>query len=287
MNKYLILQFMGLIAGLSIFVISCDTSIEPIVGEGKEYSVYGPLNISESPNYIRVHNNKALLTPEGTLPMNVEMTFTNLDNGQTQIMEDKIVEFGDLYTHNFKVEMPIEFETRYRIELNDDEGGSSDITTVTTKNAAIDALTDTAKCVSYYRVQLSGVDLNAGERLDVEVGAKVGNTWLWTTKLSSTAYDQSTNTLTYVFTPNDISIFLLGIFDWIDCSEFTSDKIRFKFTHIGYMEGNNQVTLEDTTTLSSPSPNKQVVLSKYSKEKELQIHPCEFDDNPDSCLYVN
>jgi hypothetical protein len=219
--------------------------------------------------------------------MNVKMTFTNLENGQSELMEDQIVEFDGLYTHNFKIDMPIEFDTRYRIELQDGEGVSSDITTVATKNAAIDVLTDTAKCGSNYRVQLSEVDLNAGERLDVEVGAKVGNTWLWTNRVTNNSYDQSTNTLSFVFSPYDISVFLFGIFDAIDCSEFSSDKIRFKFTHIGYMEGNDHHSIDDTTALSEPSPNQQIVLSKYSKETELRIHPCEFDDNPESCLYVN
>lgn len=284
---YKILVFIGFITSTAILAISCDTSIEPIVTEGKKYSIYGPLNISQSPNYIRVHNNKAILSPEGTLPLDVEMTFTNLNNGQSEILVDRRIEFNELYTHNFKVEMPIEFDTRYRVDLNDGEGISSTLTTVTTKNATINVLADSVTCLGQFRLQLSDIDLDAGERVDVEVGAKVGNTWLWTPRLTPNSYDQGTNTLTFTFSPRDISIFLFGIFDAIDCSEFSSQRIRYKFTHIGYMEGEDQDVVEDTTDLSHLSPNQQIVLSKYSKETELQIHPCEFEDDPEACININ
>lgn len=287
MKQCKVLLFIGLIMSIAIVAISCDTSIEPIVMEGKEYSIYGPLNISETPNYIRVHNNKALLTSDETFPLNVEMTFTNLDNGQYEILEDRVIEFGDLYTHNFKVDMPIEYDTRYLVELSDGEGISSNLTTVTTQNATINVLADSATCGSNFRLQLSEVDLDAGERVDVEVGAKVGNTWLWTTRITHHSYDQKTNTLSYNFSPSNVSTALFGLFDAISCSEFSSQNIRYKFTHIGYMEGEDQVVIDDTTDLTRPSPNQQIVLSKYSEETELRIHPCEFDGNPDSCINVN
>lgn len=285
MFKYLL--FLGFIMSLTIMLMSCETSIEPIIEEGKGYSIYGPLNISESPNYLRVHNNKAILNPEGTLPMDANISFTNLDNGESEILEDQIIEFDGLYTHNFKIDMPIEFDTRYQVYLDDGEGITSTLTTVTTKESAINVLKDNARCSDDFKLQLSNINVEAGEHLGVEIGLEAGNSWLWTNRITSATYDSDENIVTFSFTPYDISVSLFGQFDAIECSEFSSDIIRFRFTHIGYMDGADQDETNNTTNLSQSSPTRQIVLSKYSRETELKIHPCEFDGNPESCINVN
>ncbi|WP_421774027.1 hypothetical protein [Gracilimonas sp.] len=258
------------------FFQGCDSSIEPITEGSRTYSIYGPLNIYETPNFIRVHDNKALLSEEGTRPLDVEMTFTNLSTGETEIPEDSLVQFDNLYTHNFEINMPIQFDERYRVSMQDDKGISYEITTVTTRETNLSVIKDSVSCLSPFRVRLTNIDLEAGERLDAEVAIKIGSEWLWTPREMGRTHNANTEELILSWTPYRISEFLFGPFDAIYCDGFSSDKIRFRFTHIGYVE-EDESTLEGNGNLLQPSADKQIVLSKYSGETEIQIHPCEFD----------
>lgn len=268
---------------LMLFLSGCDSSIKPILNEQKTYSIYGPLNIYETPNYIRVHDNKALLSPEGTLPLDVEVTFTDLESGEMEVLEDRIIQFDSLYTHNFEVNMPIEFDSRYQVDMEDESGTGYSLTTVTTKESELTVLKDSVTCISPFRIHLSNIDLAAGERLDAEVGVRIGSEWYWTKREMSRIYNQETDDVVLSWTPDQISLFILGPFDSIPCREFTSDKVRFRFTHIGYVENLETTPPNNAGTPSGPTTNKQIVLSKYSGGAEIQIHPCEFDGNPLSC----
>lgn len=264
------------------FLQGCESSIDPITEENRTYSIYGPLNIFQTPNYIRVHDNKAPLSEEGTLPLDVEMTFTNLSTGETEVLEDSIVEFDNVYTHNFQINMPVQFDERYRISMQDEKGVSYDITSVTTKETNLTILKDSVTCISPFRIRLTNIDLEAGERLDAEVAIKVGEQWLWTSRGIGRVHNGETEDLIYSWDPYSISLALFGPYDAIYCDGFSSDKIRFRFTHIGYMEGKNPPNGGDGVP-RRPVTDKQIVLSKYSGETEIQIHPCEFDGDPLSC----
>ena len=288
MKMFTYYRFLIFLIVMTTAFYSCDSSIEPITGGSGQYSIYGPLNISESPNYIRVHNNKAVLNPEATSTINANLSITNLNSGITENLEDRIVQFDSIYTHNFKVTMPIEFDSRYLIELEDPVADvTASLVTVTTKQSEITILEDSVGCNSAFQIQLSNIDLSAGERLDAEVAVRIGNEWRWTQRGTQRVYDDEAKTLTLSWTPNEISRYILGPFDFINCCEFTSKKIRFKFTHIGYLESNEQGTPPDTSGTNGPPGNNQVVLSKYSDETEIQINPCLNENNPVACSFSN
>ncbi|WP_421774026.1 hypothetical protein [Gracilimonas sp.] len=269
---------------LLISSLSCDTSIVPITGGDQQYSIYGPLNIAESPNYIRVHNSKAVLNADATLPLNVTMEITNLNSGFSEMLDDRLVQFRGIYTHNFRIDMPIEFDTRYRVDLEDLETGiTSSLTSVTTKQSEITILEDSVGCNTPFRIQLSNIDLEAGERLDTEVAVKIGDDWRWTPRSVNRVYDDEAKTLTLSWTPNEISSYIMGPLDFLECCEFTSKKIQFRFTHIGYVEGNEDASLPDSSELDWRLANKQIVLSKYSDEAEIRINPCINESSPVAC----
>ncbi len=272
-----------LVAAISL---SCDTSIVPITGGDQQYSIYGPLNIAESPNYLRVHNSKAVLNAESTLPLNVNMEITNLNSGFAEMLDDRLVQFRGIYTHNFRIDMPIEFNTRYRIDLEDLETGvTSSLVSVTTKQSEITILEDSVGCNTAFRIQLSNIDLEAGEQLDTEVAVKIGEEWRWTPRSVNRVYDEEAKTLILSWTPNEISSFIMGPLDFLECCEFTSKKIQFRFTHIGYVEGNDEASLPDSSEFNGNSANKQIVLSKYSDEAEIQVNPCRNESSPVACSF--
>lgn len=265
-----------LLPALLLTFSSCDTSIEPIIDKGKQYSIYGPLHLKSTPNYIRVHDTRASLNEEATRNLDVEMVFTNLSTGEASLLQDSVVLFDHLYTHNYKINTPIEYDTRYKINIEDGEGFRDSLISVTTKKTEITILQDTVKCEERFRLELSNIDIESGERLDTEVGIYVGNSWQWTSRRQVYAIDDEQKTLALEWSPNGISILVFGEFDWIDCSEFDSDKIQFRFTHIGYVEG--QASPGEIPDTTSAPVNQKVVLSTYSGGTELHIDESEFID---------
>ena len=257
-------------------IYACDTSIQPIVNKGKAYSMYGPLNLQASPNYIRVHDTNDLLNPDQTKDLGAQVIMTNLNTGISQLLEEEIRVFDSLYTHNFEIPDSLEYDTRYKFVLEDRDGYQDSVISVTTKKTDLSIIQDTVKCTQNFLIQLTDVDLDAGERIETLVGIKVGAAWKYTIRPPGFyQYDSDSNTLTMGWTPNYVSILIDGPFDWTPCGDFSSDKIRFSFTHIGYMEG---VPLGNPNQVSFDQPYapKKVILSKYEGSTEITIDPSEF-----------
>ncbi|MCC5941899.1 MAG: hypothetical protein JJU37_10190 [Balneolaceae bacterium] len=259
------------------FVVACDTTIEPIAESDPVYSMSGPLDLQRSPNYIRVHNVNSLLNPETTRELDVQMVFTNLTTMESELLRDSVVVFDNLYTHNFKIEKPIEFNTRYRIDIEDDRGFRDSLISVTTKESQISVSPDSVECGERFYVELTNIDLDAGERLDAEVAVQVNNNWIWTPRSDFYEYNSSENLLVVGWSPNSISQLL-----WppptpgIQCRDFSAQKVRFRFTHIGYVEGADH-SQHESDDFSISSVQQRNVLSRYSKEAEIIIDDEDFD----------
>ena len=263
-----------------LFCLSaCDTTIEPIADSDPVYSMSGPLDLQRSPNYIRVHNVNSLLNPETTRELDVQMVFTNLTTMESELLRDSVVVFDNLYTHNFKIERPIEYDTRYRIDIEDHRGFRDSLVSVTTKETLMSVSTDTVTCNERFYVELTNIDLDAGERLDTEVAIQTSNTWQWTPRRDFEEYNSDTNTLVLGWSPNTISSLLWpSPFEMpVPCEEFTRDLVQFRFTHIGYVEGedHSQQAGED---FSISSVQQRLVLSRYSGEAEIFIDDEAFED---------
>jgi hypothetical protein len=256
-----------------VSLTGCDSSIQPIVNKGKAYSIYGPLDLQSTPNYIRVHDTNDLLNKEMTEDLGVQFTMTNLSTGESQLLNDEVLIFDSLYTHNFRIPDPVEYDTRYKFLLEDEEGFRDSVISVTTKKTDLSIVQDTVGCNENFILRFTNVDLDAGERIDTEVGVKIGVAWAYTTRPPAfQQYDRESNTLFLGWSPNGVSS-LINQLDWVPCGEFSSIKIRFSFTHIGYME----VGTEGTTGISgNPIIPQKVVLSKYGGSTEITIDSTEF-----------
>ncbi|MAL18795.1 MAG: hypothetical protein CL670_07145 [Balneola sp.] len=262
---------------LLVILSACDTSIQPIVDKGKAYSIYGPLDIQKTPNYIRVHDTNDLLNPDLTKDLGVQVTMTNLNTGASQLLKDEVKVFDSLYTHNFEIPDSLEYDTRYKFSLEDEDGYRDSVISVTTKETELTVIQDSVSCGELFMLRFTNVDLNAGERIETEVGIKVGVAWMYTKRPANfRQYNSATNTLTMGWSPNYVSELIFGPFDWVTCSTFSSDKIKFSFTHVGYMEevqpnAPNELEFDQLYT-----PN-QVVLSKYKGSTEVTIDSTVFN----------
>lgn len=120
----LVFIFAGILSG-------CETTFDPFI-EGKAlYSIYGYLDVNRPVNYIRVKDLDTPITADSARKLNAKVTLTNLATGQSQILQDSVVRFNGIYTHNFRTTMDITPETKYRVQVTRPDGKSVSATTIT------------------------------------------------------------------------------------------------------------------------------------------------------------
>lgn len=96
--------------------VSCDNSIDPL-DENDLYSNYGMLGVFRDTNYIRVKKLNSPLLADSTRSLNATVTLKNLITGQTQILEDSVVRFDSIYTHNFLTTLNILADSWYLLTV--------------------------------------------------------------------------------------------------------------------------------------------------------------------------
>jgi hypothetical protein len=248
--------------------VGCDVTIVPMSDSDKAYSVSGTLNLQSTPNFIRVHDTGSLLNPESTKELDLQVVFTNLTTMESRLLRDSVVVFDNIYTHNYVVDIPLEFDTRYKIEIEDGEGFRDSLVSVTTRESNLSVTPATVdSCTKYFFIELSDIDLDAGERVDMEVAINVANTWHWTSRRDFFQYDSDKIEIVVGWSPRSISL-LLWPNNPVPCEQFSSNMIRFRFTHIGYVEGGDG---ENQTEFTRSSVKRMNVFSKYSGEAEILI----------------
>ncbi len=135
-NK-LIIWMIALIVVSASILSSCDTTFDPFLEKRALYSIYGYLGVNRDINYIRVKDLDSPLLADSTHKINAKVTLTNLSTGQTQILQDSVVRFHNIYTYNFRTTMDITPETKYRVRVTRSEGQSISATTITPPIAEI------------------------------------------------------------------------------------------------------------------------------------------------------
>lgn len=116
---------------LAGIISGCDTTFDPFIEDKALYSIYGYLGINREVNYIRIKDLDSPLIADSTRKIDAKVTLTNLASGQTQVLQDSVVRFGEIYMHNFRTTMNITSETKYRVQVTRSDGRSVSATTVT------------------------------------------------------------------------------------------------------------------------------------------------------------
>jgi hypothetical protein len=249
----------------------CDVAIVPITDGDTAYSVYGTLDLQSTPNYIRIHDTGALLNPESTRELDMHVVFTNLSTMESHLLRDSVVMFENVYTHNFVVETPVEFDTRYKLVLEDADGFLDSLVTVTTRESQVTVQPEMVdSCQQYFFIEMTDIDLDAGQRLDIEIGVNAGNVWHWTTRYDLYEYFPDEKKLVLGWSPDSVSLLI-----WpppaqtpVFCEDYSSNVIRFRFTHIGHVEAGHN---GNETGRSRAGVRNMVVLSRYSGEAEIRM----------------
>ncbi len=107
-----------------VLVLSgCETSVDPIVGTEKAFSLYGVLQPRADTQWVRVYPIKEQLRP--TPPDSLDVTFrsTELERGRSTVWHDSLIREDDgRYAHVYWSRTPIAYERTYRLEVTESGG---------------------------------------------------------------------------------------------------------------------------------------------------------------------
>ena len=119
------------ILAAAFLLVGCDTNIEPFVEERGTFSIYGYLSLSSDQHFIRVKDLSEPLIEDTTRAIDVSVTLENRTSGQTTSLQDSIVTFDEVTTHNFWAEKDIQPNTEYRLTVEGADGTTVQATATT------------------------------------------------------------------------------------------------------------------------------------------------------------
>ncbi len=226
-----------LLLGLLVLLSGCENNFDPLNRERGNYSIHGALNVYADTNHVRVRDLNTPLTRDSTRELNVTVTLTDVDRGATETLQDSVVQYDNVYTHNFRALMDIRPETQYRVTVHPKQGTDSvQATTTTPRIAEASAEPTGMDCDTSIQVTLepvqspSDVDMavgfqHRGNREQTAVGVGSGD-----------APDQASTS----FTPLDILNTPAPCTEpdpsippptW--CHELDVDELLVRYTHFG------------------------------------------------------
>lgn len=136
----------------------CDNSLNPI-SEGTVYTIHGALNVSKDWQAVRVRNLKNPITPEGTGELEAKVTIENLETGATVPLQDSVVTFEGVTTHNYWAHFDVTPDTKYKVTVSGPDGRSTaTATTRTPKIKRARARPDSGNCLDAFTVWFPNFD---------------------------------------------------------------------------------------------------------------------------------
>lgn len=234
-------------------MVRCDNSLEPLDSQRGFYSIYGLLDLDSESNFIRVKDLNQPLLADSTRELDVTVRFQNLDTGEEEILEDSVVRFEDVYTHNFHVTRDIRPGDTYRVTAEGPEGGESHAVATTPQFVDVGVPPPTVNCSTWVGVTFDPV--LSEENLSVRAGFKYQEDGFFGSQevkvLSVENPDQKNDSVMHLsFKIQDLLIRASENFNLSsapECFEMSTDRLFLEYTHhSGDLFGQNE---SDTTTV--------------------------------------
>ncbi|MEP1305024.1 MAG: hypothetical protein ABJK11_02055 [Balneola sp.] len=257
-----------------IFVYNCDNTLSPVLEGESIYTVYGILDLDKQRNFIRVNDIKTQSNSEEELELDVNVSLTNLNTSFTEILRDSLIIYdGDIATHNFYTENPIQFNTDYRVIIKDSLDNEINILTSTPVETNTLVEGEDRKCFQYFFIEIEGIDRSKDEFIDFEVGFEFRDRMVWgISRDHIDTYFEETNTLRLGFTPNQIISDVSGPGNEFSCVQLSSNIMHFRYVHFGGFEQGQVITDESGDLI----PGSRIVIGKYTRQLEIRVETDEF-----------
>ena len=202
MNKLSILLLIILFLG----IISCENSLDPLDKETGLYSVYGALDLRAETNYIRIRDLNTPFVKAQTESINGTVTLQNEQEESSTILESELVEYFDLYHHNFEYDERVIPDTPYQLMVESSEGKSVSLSVRSPTMPVPSTAPVNQKCnvpVNFQIGPLNGstIAIDLGYRSSTPIN---GDYWRWGPKyvFGPNEY-QSSEGITFTFSPFD------------------------------------------------------------------------------------
>lgn len=234
MNKEWLILFFSCI----VFLISgCDNNIQPLNTEKGVFSIYGYLNLNKDENFIRVKNLNKPLIDDTTQTIDAKVTFRNIDNGNSEILEDSVVEFDGVKTHNFRTTMEIKPNTGYEVTAENSQGEKVTAQTVTPYKSQITVKPTAPVCTT--NVDLKMKPIRSKYAIRLEMGFDYDGETFWLEQHQSMIKTGESANLH--FTPIQIIQELTSNEDEqgsppqedVYCEDLDSNLFHIRYTHYG------------------------------------------------------
>lgn len=225
-----------LAASFGLLVSGCDNSVTILDRDTGLYSVYGALDINAETNYIRVKNLNTPLVADSTRTLEATVTLENRRTGTSMVLEDSVVQFEGVYTHNFRTTMDITPDTEYQVTVEHPAGRTAQATATTPPVAETDVNPRGEPCETPIRIAFEPVA--SPSQLDPEIGFDFGGMQRWTPAFRPRADESNPDRVFVQFTPKQLldAVFkpespLGGQEVW--CHELDSNELYVRYTHLG------------------------------------------------------
>lgn len=197
--------------------------MNPFDEEKGLYSIYGYLDLDKEVNYIRVKDLNATLTTNSTDNINATVTLENTDKNIVETLQDTLVKFEGIYTHNFRTTMEINPVTSYKITVERSDGKSVTATATTPQIADVNWGPTNDYC--QFPVEITFEPILDKYDLEVAIGFDYEDIRYW-------VYPEITHVegelIKYRFTPDSIIRSME-----IECHQLDDDKLFIEYTHYG------------------------------------------------------
>lgn len=133
------------------------------------YSIYGAMDLHETKHVIRMRDLRTF-RDSSSIKLDATVSFSDLTNNTTQVLQDSVVQFPANYTHNFILNKEFTPSSPYRVDVerSDGVGVSSMFTTPGITETEVVSKNDEIEC--YTEIKMVFKNIKPDEQVRVEFG---------------------------------------------------------------------------------------------------------------------
>lgn len=126
------------IVALVLLLGGCDTSVDPVLGTEKAFSMYGVLRPRADSQWLRVYPVEDRLTPTAPESLAATVTSTETERGRTRTWTDSLIREDDgRYAHVFWTPTRVDYGRTYQLTVTGDDGRTTRTEVTVPRNAAL------------------------------------------------------------------------------------------------------------------------------------------------------
>lgn len=214
-----------------LLTAACENNLDPINTEKGLYSIYGALDIDEDTNYVRIKDLNTTLDNQSSTDIDAEVILRNLNAGISETLEDSVVQFDDVSTHNFFTTMDITPNTEYELTVERSDGSTARALANTPLIADTEVGPTGETC--YTNIELNIEPVSESDQLELSIGFEMGGNTYWTI-MTPNRDENSPETVSISFSPKDILNRQFDpMFGGRCCFQLSSTELYVRYNHYG------------------------------------------------------